>query len=1340
MATTPNWLRALQPAPREATDACHHKPSTTIRGAMYALVMLGTAWATSCGDEEPPTAPPPPNRPPAAQGAIPAQVLKPGRTATVDAANYFSEPDGQPLTFSSNTSDEEVVSVSMLGSTATVLGEQPGEASVTVTARDPAGLTAAQNFEVTVEPFSDREILVLFHQATGGPEWFGSENWLTDAPLQDWFGIEVDDEGRVVRLELYRNNIAGPIPVELAGLSRLTHLELGSNHFTGAIPPELGELVDLSHLGFFNNRLAGPVPPELGNLSRLTWLEIERNALTGLIPRSFLELDRLNRFYFSDTNGLCAPGTPEFASWIAAMRGYEGPFCNQSDLAALASLYEASGGGGWTNADGWPGDAATAEWYGVSADSLGRVTGLDLSGNVLAGRLPENLGQLAHLTELRIDDNALSGRLPPSLSMLPLQELRYDGTELCAPPDSSFQTWLQAIPSHQGTGTECAPPSDREVLVTLYDATGGPNWAESENWLSEKPLRSWYGVRTDQAGRVTALLLPNNALAGPIPAELGELSRLRNLILWNNDLQGSIPAELGGLAHLTELILWNTGLTGNIPAELGNLGRLKRLTLGQNRLTGPIPAELGNLTSLISLALEDNALEGPVPAELGNLADLRSLGLSGNDLSGSIPAELGNLSDLSQLALDGNALTGAVPPELGNLVGLRTMFLPGNQLTGPIPAEIANLDSLFYLDLSNNRLSGPIPEGLGNLSELGYLLLSDNDLSGPIPAGLAGLSNTFHLQLSNNRLTGPIPAELGDLPNLRQLFADHNDLAGPLPPQLGRLKELRALGLTNNPGLSGPLPDSLTEMSELQTFVTGATDLCAPPDDAFAQWLAGIPKRRVSPCGDGGLAAAYLTQAVQSRAYPVPLIAGDSALLRVFLTAADPRGAAIPAVRARFFVGAAETYVTDIPSPTTLIPTDVDEGDLASSANAVIPGDVIQPGLEMVVDIDPDGVLDPALGVARRIPEAGRTAVDVRRMPVLDLTLIPFLLEQGPDSSILELTAGMAADPEGHELLFDTRTLLPVGDLEVTAHEPVVISSSDAFRLLGETGAIRAMEGGTGHYLGTMAGRITGARGVARLPGRISFSKPETRIIAHELGHNLSLSHAPCGGAPGTDPSFPEPDGSIGAWGYDFRSGKLVRPGRRDVMSYCEPVWISDFYFTNSLRFRLSDEADRETAVVATPARALLLWGGVNAEGEPFLEPAFVLDAPPSLPSPGSEYQLAGRDAGGGELFSLRFDMPVVADGDGSSSFTFTLPVQPGWAESLAGITLSGPGGSDTLDEETVRPMAILRDPRTGQVRAILRDLPPATQAARDAAGRSAERGLEVLVSLGIPGAGAWRR
>ena len=96
-----------------------------------------------------------------------------------------------------------------------------------------------------------------------------------------------------------------------------------------------------------------------------------------------------------------------------------------------------------------------------------------------------------------------------------------------------------------------------------------------------------------------------------------------------------------------------------------------------------------------------------------------------------------------------------------------------------------------------------------------------------------------------------------------------------------------------------------------------------------------------------------------------------------------------------------------------------------------------------MVEVDPDGTLDSGLGVARQIPETGRAAVDVRTVPLLDLTLVPFLWAADPDSAILESVRGMAADPEGHELLGLLRMLLPVGDLDVKAHEPVLSSSNN---------------------------------------------------------------------------------------------------------------------------------------------------------------------------------------------------------------------------------------------------------------------------------------------------------
>ena len=164
---------------------------------------------------------------------------------------------------------------------------------------------------------------------------------------------------------------------------------------------------------------------------------------------------------------------------------------------------------------------------------------------------------------------------------------------------------------------------------------------------------------------------------------------------------------------------------------------------------------------------------------------------------------------------------------------------------------------------------------------------------------------------------------------------------------------------------------------------------------------------------------------------------------------------------------------------------------------------------------------------------------------------------------------------------------------------------------------------------------------------------------------------------------------------------------------------------------------DVRPALVATTS--LLLWGGIDAQGEPFLNPAFVVDASPSLPESDGPYRVTGRTLSGGELFGLNFAMPEAADGDRSSSFAFVLPAEPSWADNLASITLAGPGGSATLDGDTDLPMAILLDPRTGQVRGILRDLPQADAAAA-LADQAARDSLDVLLSRGIPDSGAWDR
>ena len=90
------------------------------------------------------------NQAPEAVGTIPAQTMTVGQTATVDVSVFFTDPDGDALTYEVESSDAGVVSVALSGSTLTLTAVSAGTATVTATATDPGGLSATQSVEITV--------------------------------------------------------------------------------------------------------------------------------------------------------------------------------------------------------------------------------------------------------------------------------------------------------------------------------------------------------------------------------------------------------------------------------------------------------------------------------------------------------------------------------------------------------------------------------------------------------------------------------------------------------------------------------------------------------------------------------------------------------------------------------------------------------------------------------------------------------------------------------------------------------------------------------------------------------------------------------------------------------------------------------------------------------------------------------------------------------------------------------------------------------------------------------------------------------------------------------------
>ena len=281
------------------------------------------------------------------------------------------------------------------------------------------GMPAVGSGQGTVA--DDRAALEALYDATNGANWTVNENWKTDEPLEQWYGVETDSDGRVRRLYLRDNQLSGPIPAELGNLTSLGYLNLYGNQLSGPIPAELGNLTSPNALDLGGNQLSGPIPAELGNLTSLTeLLDLGGNQLSGPIPA---ELGNLTSLGYLGLNG----------------NQLSGPI--PAELGNLTSL-----------------------------------NALGLNGNQLSGPIPAELGNLTSLNALYLYGNQLSGPIPAELGNLTsLVALTIDtATGLCLAPDFDLTSpfaGLSGLPvcSTEPSGTP-TPKDPAVVQMAVEDA------------------------------------------------------------------------------------------------------------------------------------------------------------------------------------------------------------------------------------------------------------------------------------------------------------------------------------------------------------------------------------------------------------------------------------------------------------------------------------------------------------------------------------------------------------------------------------------------------------------------------------------------------------------------------------------------------------------------------------------------------------------------------------------------------------------------------------------------------------------------------------------------------
>jgi len=580
---------------------------------------------------------------------------------------------------------------------------------------------------------NDSLALVDLYNSTTPSAWSNKDGWLA-GPLNTWYGVAVNNAGKVTRLNLAGNGLLGSLPQSIGNLTALDTLNLSFNNCAGKLPPSLGNLTDLTLLDISYNNFYDTIPAELGNLTGLTALYAHFNQFTGIIPGSFGNLVNLKKLNL--TNNKLTGHIPQ------------------------------------------------------SFGNLTNLTDLRLALNGLTGAIPSSLGNL-QFTVLLLNDNQLSSDTPDFVANnnnaeIDIRNNRFNFTVLEAATANTKASYAPQLPGmlhiNHNSSNLLSVSAGGTLSKNTYSwyALSKPGATQPTVITGDStfsfPFLGQYRVEVKNSLAVKATLL-SDTITLAVPANTQDSLALIDLF---NNANGTAWTRKQGWKTNTPLYSWD-----GVGVDIN--GRVASLNLYSNNMTGPVPASFANLTGLTYLQLSDNKLSGNLLSFISNFTMLTTVDVSSNQFTGSMPSAFGNLTSLTKLTLSLNQFTGNLPASLGNLSSLTSLSLSNNKFSGNLLSLFDNLKQLTVLDLGSNQFTGSIPAALHNLDSLSYLALNDNLLSGTIPDSLLTMACAFTKTLSilvdRNQLTGGIP----NIPPLAQgttyrlfLSATYNQLSGSI--------------------------------------------------------------------------------------------------------------------------------------------------------------------------------------------------------------------------------------------------------------------------------------------------------------------------------------------------------------------------------------------------------------------------------------------------------------------------------------------------------------------------------------------------------------------------------